>query len=218
MFRRKKEIDTITPTDAVVLKRLPNPKIQKIMREVGMLNSVDELNQYRDQPKEMTDAEGLTKAYKSPDHIYINQDTNKMYVAGSRVGGNQLKSYGLDWPQNILLIPQGLTKYHNIYKSAEQQLRLNPNVEHVIGHSAGARVANELGKQYPDLKTTSYNSPEYTSKPSTEQNLRFTTQGDIVNFFDKSGINVKVNSMNPLSQHSFRNYGDQGSQTGRLIM
>lgn len=217
MFRKKKLIDDMEH-GSVFMKRRPNPKIQKIMQEAGMLKSVEELNKYRDQPKEMTDSEGLSKAYQSKDHIYINNDTNKMYVAGSRVGGNQLKSYGLDWVQNALLIPQGLTKYHNIYKSAEQQLRLNPNIEHVIGHSSGARVANELGKQYPDLKTTSYNSPDYTSKPSTDQHLRFTTQGDIVNMFDKSGVNVKVNSLSPLTQHSFRNYGEQGSQTGRLIM
>lgn len=217
MFRKKKTV--IEPTEAVFLKRLPNPKIQKIMNEAGMLKSAEELNQFRDKPKEMTDAEGLTRAYQSNDHIFINEDTNKMYVAGSRIGGaSNFSNVGLDWPENVLYIPTGLTRFHNIYRSAEKALRENPTIEHIIGHSTGGRVVNELSLKYPDIKTTSYNAPDYTNKPVSDNNLRFTTQGDIVNFFDKSGINVKVNSMSPLTQHSFRNYGDQGSQTGRLIM
>ena len=207
----------LMPISSVLMKSKPLPKVEKIMKEAGLLKNVEDLNKYRDQQKQMSDKEGLSKAYKSPDHIYINEEDKKMYVAGSRIS-NINKNMLLDWPQNFLFIPQGLTKYHNIYKSADKTLRENPDILHIIGHSTGGRVINELGKQYPNLKTTSYNAPEYTSLPSTDKNLRFTTQGDIVNIFDKGGTNIKVDNLNPLYQHSFKNVGDQGSESGRLIM
>ena len=101
----------LIPISSVVMKSKPTPKVEKIMKEAGLLKNVEQLNKYRDQPKKMSDKKGLSKAYQSPDHIYINEEDKKMYVAGSRIS-NINKNMLLDWPQNVLFIPQGLTKFH----------------------------------------------------------------------------------------------------------
>jgi hypothetical protein len=202
----------LQPSGAVVMKQKPNKKIQNIMKEAGMLKNVDELNKYQDIKKTMSDAEGLSKAYKQPDHIFVND--NKMYVAGS-------KSVS-DWRDNFMFIPQKMTRFHNIYKSVDQALKENPQVNHLVGHSAGGSSVLEIQKRYPEkeFKTTTYNAPVFSLSNETpnNDNLRFTSQKDAVNVFDRGGINIYNKSINPLTQHSYNNFGDQGSNIGRLIM
>ena len=164
-------------------------------------------------PEALSDKEGLKLAYQQPNHIYINN--NKMFIAGSK----NLQ----DWVDNVAFIPPQLTTYHNIYKSANDTLMLNPQVNEAIGHSAGGAVLLELEKQYPKRfdKTRSYSAPVFSPlgfERLDENHLRFRTTLDPVAMLDNSAITINKNSINPFSNHSFENYGDTGKQTGYQII
>ena len=161
----------------------------------------------------LSDREGLKQAYLRPDHIFINN--NRMYIAGSKSPS--------DWVDNVAFIPTQLTQFHNIYKSANNQLQNNPQVTELIGHSAGGSVLLELEKQYPDRfqKSRSYGAPVFSplgKEKLDENHLRFRTIGDPVAVLDNSAITINKKSINPFTNHSYENFGDIGKETGKQIM
>ena len=158
---------------------------------------------YRTLPTGLSDRDGLRLAYQQPDHVYIQE--NKMYIAGSKTA--------TDWVHNVAFIPTQQTQYHNIYKSAFDQLKKNPQVNELIGHSAGGAVLLELQKQYPNRfdKTRSYSAPVFNPLGSgqlNENHLRFRTIGDPVAMLDNGAITMNKNILNPFITHSFTNYGE----------
>ena len=162
---------------------------------------------------QISDAEGLKKAYQQPNHIYI--DKHKMFIAGS-------KSIR-DWVDNAAFIPPSLTTYHNIYQSANDSLKQNPQVNEIIGHSAGGAVLLELEKQYPNRfnKTRTYSAPVFNpfgNEALNENRLRFRTTFDPVAAFDNNAITINKNSLNPFTNHSYENYFDTGKDTGYQII
>ena len=168
------------------------------------------LNKPRD---ELSDSEGLNRAYKQPDKLYINN--NKLYIAGT----SNLRDVYDD-----LKIPFKLTRFSQRYQDAEKVLRNNKDIDTLIAHSLGSSVSLELNKNYNDkFKTRNYSSPVFDlfkNNSVNDKNLRFKTNNDIISMFDKNAINISKPSINPLSLHSYDNYGDTAGpeQLGKQIM
>lgn len=149
----------------------------------------------------LSDAVGLNKAYAQPNKIFVDNNTNKMYIAGTS---------GLQDVWDDLKIPFHLTSHSQRYADAEQALKNNPDVNEVIGHSLGGATALELNKNNNyKFKTRTYGSP--TLQFGNEQGDRYRHGGDIISIFDKGAITVPSrNWLNPLSSHSYEGYFDQG--------
>lgn len=167
----------------------------------------------------LSDAEGLRKAYASPDKIFV--DGNRMYVAGTTPSplGSDLQTtvkntseFLQDWRDNIQKLPWNLTKSTKRYRQAYNALMKNPQVTTIIGHSLGAAVTNELGVSSGSrYKTRSYAAPVFRwDLPNDDDHLRFRTEGDPVAIMDRWAITVRKDSWNPLSLHSYWNFGDIG--------
>ena len=79
-----------------------------------------------DAPKKsgISDSEGLSKAYNSPNAIYI--DGNKAYVAGTRSIGEAFK----DWPKRATWHTTNIERYGQLTDA----LKDNPQVDTIIGH------------------------------------------------------------------------------------
>ena len=94
----------------------------------------------------------------------------------------------MDWPK----IPLGTFKDSKIYKNIDPVFKDNPQIDYVVGHSAGGSAALELEKNYPDRKITSitYNSPIFERADpekyfnENKQPMRFAVSGDPVTMFD----------------------------------
>ena len=150
----------------------------------------------------ISDAEGLKKAYELPNKVYVDNNTNKMYIAGT----SSLQDVWDD-----LKIPFHLTSNSVRYEQAEQALKDNPNIKTVVGHSLGSAVGLELEKNHPGkFKTVSYGSPMLQF--GNEKGERYRHPGDIISMFDKGAINVPgLNWLNPLESHSYDGYYGQGA-------
>jgi len=164
-----------------------------------------------------SDAEGLRKAYASPDNVFVDGD--HMYVAGTTVSpiGDDLAStvrntreFIQDWTDNIEKLPLNLTKATKRYQQAYRALVKNPQVTTLIGHSLGGAVVNEMGVSEPEkYKTRSYAAPVFRwDLPNDENHQRFRTIGDPVASVDRWAKTVQKQSWNPISLHSFSNFGD----------
>jgi hypothetical protein len=154
---------------------------------------------------QLSDAEGLRRAYQQPNHIYINN--NRMYIAGSK----SLE----DWKDNLLIPPQ-LTEHHNIYRSALEELKDNQNVTELVGHSAGGAAVLELDKRYPDRiqKTRTYGAPviSFGNEQLDERHLRFRAPFDPVAMFDNAATTINKHTINPFANHSYEDFGDIGKE------
>lgn len=177
-----------------------------------MKNIIEKTKTILNEPRnKISDSEGLSRAYKQPDKLYINH--NILYIAGT----SNLRDVYDD-----LKIPFHLTKYSKRYEDAEKILRNNNDIDTLIGHSLGSSVSLELNKNYDNKFTTrNYSSPVFDifkNNSVNDKNLRFKTSGDIISFFDKNAINISKPSINPLSLHSYDNYGNTGLEMGKQIM
>jgi hypothetical protein len=173
----------------------------------------------------LSDAEGLSKAYDADNRVYV--DGNKMYIAGtepSPLGSlKNTKNWLRDWKDNLTKIPTGTYERAFKYKNADDVLSKNPQVDHLIGHSAGGTTVLELNKNYNNkYKTTTYSAPVLDlglfKDPINDNHLRFKTQGDVVAALDKQAITITKPSMNPLTLHAFdTGYGDTGKTGGGQV-
>ena len=125
--------------------------------------------------------EGIKKAYEKPEGYHI--DGNKLFIAGTRDFNDVL-----DWRR----IPLGTFKDSKIYKNVEPVFKDNPQINYVVGHSAGGSATLELEKNHPERAITSitYNAPVF-ERASIEKLLnedkkpmRFAIAGDPVSMFD----------------------------------
>ena len=128
-----------------------------------------------------TNEEGVKKAYEKPEGYHI--DGNKLFIAGTRDVNDVL-----DWPK----IPLGTFKDSKIYKNIEPVFEDNPQINYVVGHSAGGSATLELEKNHPERAITSitYNAPVF-ERASLEKlvnedkkPMRFAVSGDPVSMFD----------------------------------
>jgi hypothetical protein len=182
----------------------------------------------------IADNEGLRRAYNQPNRIYVNGD--RMYVAGTTWTDDRNISKpplytmllkGL-FPQTIpdnfslndaiddLKIPMFKTQDIQRYKDAEQVLKDNPNIKTLVGHSMGSSVILELNKANNDKFTTrTYSAPVFDPFPNNWEkndanNQRFRTKGDPVAIFDNNAETVYKQTLDPLSLHSYNNFGNIG--------
>ena len=125
--------------------------------------------------------EGIKKAYEKPEGYHI--DGNKLFIAGTKDFNDVL-----DWGK----IPLGTFKDSKIYKNIEPVFKDNPQINYVVGHSAGGSATLELEKNHPERTITSitYNAPvfEYANLEKLlnedKKPMRFAITGDPVSMFD----------------------------------
>ena len=147
--------------------------------------------------------EGMKKAYNAPEGYHI--ENNRLYIAGTRDFNDVM-----DWPK----IPLGTFKDSKIYKNIDPVFKNNPQIDYVVGHSAGGSATLELEKNYPDRKITSitYNAliferadPEKYFNEN-KQPMRFAVSGDPVSMFD---MNARTTFKAPeLNLESIKNIGN----------
>ena len=102
-------------------REIAKPKLSKLIDNIS-----------RTKIPELSDEEGLAKAYDQPNKIYLNN--HKMYVAGT-------SSWQDVWDD--LKIPFHLTRYSQRYEDADKILKEHPEVDNIIGHSLGGAVTLE---------------------------------------------------------------------------
>lgn len=141
---------------------------------------------------------GLDKAYASESGTHIEGDT--LYIAGTRSKRDV-------W-DDITKLPFGLTKHAQRYKDAEQVLKDNPQVKHLVGHSLASSVSDELRKQHKDrdlnLKAL-YGSP-FVDFGFTKHENRWRHPGDFISILDRGAKTVDIGLVNPLKAHSYDKY------------
>ena len=147
--------------------------------------------------------EGMKKAYEKPEGYHI--EGNKLFIAGTRDFNDVM-----DWYK----IPLGKFRDSKIYKNIEPIYKDNPQIDYVVGHSAGGSAALELEKNYPNRKITSitYNAPIFeTGDPNSyfdenKKPMRFAVSGDPVSMFD---INARTTMKAPeINLESIKNIGN----------
>jgi hypothetical protein len=187
--------------------------------------------------EEITDAEGLRRAYSSPDRLYKHGD--RLYIAGTTWEDPKMDVSRPPWytillkglfPQEIpddfslndavddLKIPEFKTRDIERYQDAKKFLEAHPDVKQLIGHSMGSSVALQLNADFRDrFETRTYAAPVFHLLPgedSDPKDERFRTFGDPVAIFDNAADTVVKPTLNPLELHSYANYGDMGLSPG----
>ncbi len=134
--------------------------------------------------KQITDKEGLHKAYALNDKLYAHGDT--LYIAGT----SSLRDVWDD-----LKIPFHLTSKSDRYQHASKYLEEDRSIKQLVGHSLGGSVALELQGNMKDrkFKTNTYGAPVFSTTPAEN---RFRNFGDPVSMLDwgsKSSLNLGLN-------------------------
>ena len=210
----------IQQSGVAISKPQPHAKIKTLIEthfNTEINNNLNTLN------SGLSDSEGLSKAYQSNNKVYV--DGNKLYVSGttpSPFGSlRNTRDFIQDWTDDFTRIPLGLTQLTERYKGAQNELLKNPQVDTIVGHSLGGSVASELNKNYGNkFKTTTYSAPIldlFKNNSVNDNNLRFKTNLDIVSSLDRNAITINKNTINPLSLHSYINYGDTGKTSSKGI-
>lgn len=144
----------------------------------------------------LTDEEGLKKAYDSPNSNYINGDT--LYIAGTHTLSDVMTD---------LTIPIHALHMTTRYKQSEKILNENKNIKNIVGHSLGSAILTVLKEKnenkYSNVKGRAYGSP--TILPHKDIKY-FRHPGDpvsIVNVF--SGATDEHYLNNP---HSYAGYDE----------
>ena len=151
--------------------------------------------------QQLTDKEGLDKAYATTEKLYVNGDT--MYVAGT--------SYLQDvWDD--LKIPMKQTKNAQRYKDADALLEKNPQIANMVGHSLGGSAVLELQKNHGEktFKTNTYGAPAASiTRPDNVDNHRYRNYGDPVSIFDRGAeSNIKGSALKHYARAGAEFYKD----------
>ena len=165
----------------------------------------------------LTDAQGLSRAYGNGKGIYIDGD--KMYVSGTFGKG----TFG--GAVNDILADVGLpckmTKYSQRYKDTPTALDENHEVQHLITHSLGSSVGAQITKDYPEreLTLTTYGAPFISRRSKiTDDYINFRSILDPVSIADRGAITVYTGSLNPFTNRGYiTGYGDQGKDVSRSV-
>ena len=165
----------------------------------------------------LTDAQGLSRAYGNGKGFYIDGD--KMYVSGTFGKG----TFG--GAVNDILADVGLpfkmTKYSQRYKDTSTALDENNEVKHLITHSLGSSVGALITKDYPEreLTLTTYGAPFISRRSNiTDDYINFRSILDPVSILDRSAVTVYTGSLNPFANHDYiTGCGDTGRDVSRSI-
>ena len=184
-------------------------KITNVMKQTDKI-----LNSYNPNSN-LTDAQGLSRAYGNGQGFYIDGD--KMYISGTFGKG----TFG--GAINDILADVGLpfkmTKYSQRYKDTSTALDENNEVKHLITHSLGSSVGAQITKDYPEreLTLTTYGAPFISRRSKiTDDYINFRSILDPVSIADRGAITVYTGSLNPFTNHDYiTGYGDQGQDVSR---
>ena len=102
------------------------------------------------------------------------------------------------------------------YKDADQHLRKNPQIKHLVSHSLGGSVALALQKNYPERKYTvvTYGAPvtigldpfRGDAKVERYKHTGKAGESDPIASLDMFATEVPINSSNPFKLHSYKGY------------
>jgi pimeloyl-ACP methyl ester carboxylesterase len=139
----------------------------------------------------ITDKVGLNKAYGRGSKLYTHGNT--LYIAGT----SSLQDVWDD-----LKIPFNQTAHSERYRKAASLLKVNKDIQNVVGHSLGGSVALELQKNFPDrkFKSNTYGAPVFSISGADN---RFRNYFDPVSLLDRGAKNSLHVGLNP---HSFVNF------------
>lgn len=180
----------------------------------------------------ITDKEGLERAYASPSNTYVIGDT--LYIAGTQFGkflsgmipshwgSGEFSKGGKDVWDDVSKVPVwGDVKNSTRYGEAHTAFKANPNIKLVVGHSLGGSVALELQKQYPHLASRTYGAPVFdpfgSDARSKQSNVdRYRNYLDPVSIFDRSANDsLKTNVLaSPTLTHAFDNIATNYTSRG----
>lgn len=127
---------------------------------------------------------GLDMAYHDPTGIVVVGDT--MFVAGTRSAKEWVLDVGL---------PFGGVKLQPRYRAAASMLA--PHITHVVGHSMGGTVAQQLTREHPNITGVSYGAPPTFFPPSK----RFVRKRDL--FDPVSVLDLGATTHNVWTPHSY---------------
>ena len=181
-------------TEPQIMPEMPRPKKPEPNINKNLLRNYN-----------ISDIEGLRKAYASPSGAYVHGD--RMYVAGTR---NAMDVY-----DDITKVPFNLTKYSDRYKSVKKVLDENPQVKFLSGHSLGGAIALSLNKDNGmRYETRTYNAPvvSFQQAGETGRNYRIRDSSDWVSAFDRGAITVDREKPNPLHAHFLSDFNDIGDK------
>ena len=206
------------------------PSVSPISR---MQKVVDQHFNTNKEEEDITDAEGLRRAYSRPDRLYKHGD--RLYVAGTTWTDDKMNVTKPPWytvalkglfpetfPDNLSLndaiddlkIPEFKTRDIQRYKDADNFLKKNSDIKQLIGHSMGGSVVLQLNKDNNNkFETRTYSAPVFDvipNKNNDPENERFKTLGDPVAMFDNNARTAFKPTFNPLELHSYNNYGNIG--------
>ena len=160
----------------------------------------------------LSDTEGLNKAYTNGKGFFI--DGNKLYVAGT-FGKSNIKSNINDILSDIGL-PLNLTRYSERYRDVSEVLDNNINIDTVISHSLGSSISSEYIKNNPNNNIkhlTTYGAPFVSmSNKNNDSYTNFRSGGDLISILDQRSIQTRTNTYNPLTNHQYTNFQDQGKE------
>ena len=175
---------------------LTNPYHDDLDKKVD--KSKDKFHQFNE--------EGLNLAYKNKlTYTYIIGDT--LFIGGTQ---NSQDVY-----DDVRHVPWwGDMKQTQRYKDAELHLKKNPQVKHLVGHSLGASVALALQKNDPKrFSVTTYGAPVTIGldpfregKVERYKHVGKAGESDPIASLDLYANEVKINSSNPFTLHSYKGY------------
>ena len=186
-------------------------KITNVMKQTDKI-----LNSYNPNSN-LTDAQGLSRAYGNGQGFYIDGD--KMYISGTF--GKGTFGGAINDILTDVGLPFKMTKYSQRYKDTSTALDENNEVKHLITHSLGSSVGAQITKDYPEreLTLTTYGAPFISRRSKiTDDYINFRSILDPVSILDRSAVTVYTGSLNPFTNHDYiTGYGDMGRDVSRSI-
>ena len=105
------------------------------------------------------------------------------------------------------MIGANTTRNLDVYKRMDDYLIKNPNIDTIIGHSAGGAAALEKARHDKRYSTITYNSPTFDTDMFTKHNVvrrtnRFSNMFDPISIVDFGARRNFIPGFNP---HSYNN-------------
>lgn len=142
----------------------------------------------------ITDAEGLTASYNSPNNMYIHNKT--LFISGTHSVGDVFTD---------LTIPFHLLPYTQRYIDADNILKKNKYIDTIVSHSLGSAIAAIL-IQEPQIKQgRSYGAPTVFAHKKLKS---FRHYGDPVSISNRVAGDSETNLFigNPHSYEGFETF------------
>ena len=94
-----------------------------------------------------------------------------------------------------------------------EELRKNPDVSRIVGHSLGSSVVQEINNRHGNkYASTVYSSPFVSgiNQQKNPRHLRFKNKNDPIAILDDAAITADIGSVNVLENHGYQNWEGNG--------